>query len=377
MSYIYIYIYIYISFQHTLGRTLKLVTRSLQIVSESLNIISIYYKTNFIGCINDAYMRDDDVLVVLFKEYLQQPTLVRTLPTGKPVYGVAVLDAELFVVRRETAELEVYDCATSTPTRRLAIDGLVNPVDMAAGGGGVYVVDEGYVGRDDKVVHRVDAATGTATKWSLGGDVPYGISVTTTMTSSSGRDDKNSDVVVVVTFPDARRLKEYTGDGRLVRQVQLPDDITNPWHAVRLPASPTVGGARRYVVCHGWKTDALNRVCVVEENDDDDGRVVDAYGGPPGFGDGKLNVPIRLAVDGDGFVVVADVENRCVLLLSTAAGLSGDVGRQLLRRDGDRPSNPTRLCLDGRRGSLFVAECETDGQAYIGGEVLEFHVKDV
>ena len=295
------------------------------------------------------------VNIVLFTAvsapYLPNPELIDTLPEGGAIWGMTVLNDELFVVRRSAPQVEVYDADTLTMQRHLVVNELVGPNDMTscAKNNCLYISDGGYKGRNDQGVHKVHAQN-VPTKWSTTA-IPVGLSVT----SESGH--------VIVTCRLVRLIVEYTSDGEPVREICLPVDVTNPYHSVMLP-----GG--QFVVCHGDVVDQCHRVVVVGDN----GTVLRQFGGVKGRDVGELNSAVRLVVDGNDFIFVADHNNKRILLLSTAL----DGAKELVsRQDNHRPWKPRRLCLDVKRQRLYVAECLWDGQAFTIGEVLVFKVKNV
>ena len=155
---------------------------------------------------------------------------------------------------------------------------------------------------------------------------------------------------------EARKLKEFTTHGEQLREITLQPDIVNPWHAIQLSNS-------QFVVCHGDATDPVHRVCIV----DTDGRVIQSYGGPKGSATvGQLNVPCHLAVDKNGFIFVADLNNRRVLLLSPTLSYV----REIVSSD-QLKWKPRRLCLDSDRRRLYVAENEwKDGKCTAGRVVV-------
>ena len=92
-----------------------------------------------------------------------------------------------------------------------------------------------------------------------------------------------------------------------------------------------------------------------------DGNVLHSYGGAPGSGDGQLNYPIRLIVN--GFILVSDLVNDRVLMLSPSLTFV----RQIL----SSPRKPLRMCLDEATGRLYVADCkwDFDKKTYVSGQV--------
>ena len=164
----------------------------------------------------------------------------------------------------------------------------------------------------------------TTTKWPLN-DRPSGLSVTP--------DGSN----VLVTCYEVRKLKEYTRHGDLVKEILLQEDMIHPLHAVQLTSG-------QFLVCHGWPSDPLHRVFLV----DADGRVTKYSGGQKDLAARQMNGPGHLAVDQDGSILVVDVSNDRVLLLSASLD---DVKELIPRRDVTKRWGPLRQYLDERHGS--------------------------
>ena len=259
------------------------------------------------------------------------------MSSGKLVLGIAVLKAEVFVVRDETTAVEVYDAETLTLLRHLAATELVKPYDMTsnAKNGSLYIADGGHNGS----VHRM-TADGRTKYWKLR-DAPYGIA-----TAFDGRN-------VLVSFSETRKLREYTGDGKLVREILLDDSVVRPAHALQI--SKTL-----WAVCHGWASDRLQRVCIV----DAEGRVVKTHGDVAGSSSSSLDSPLRLALYSRRFLAVADVDNFRILLLGPSPS---DVRELISRHDVDRPWRPVRLCLDESRERLYVGD-------YSNNDILVFRI---
>ena len=108
---------------------------------------------------------------------------------------------QVFLVRQFTPEVEVYDTATLTLQRRLAVCGLAEPSDVAScvKYNCLYIADTGYTDGTNIFLHRA-GLSGATTKWPLN-DVPDCLSVTP--------DGSN----VMVTCDEVRKLKEYTTHG--------------------------------------------------------------------------------------------------------------------------------------------------------------------
>ena len=78
-----------------------------------------------------------------------------------------------------------------------------------------------------------------------------------------------------------------------------------------------------------------------------------------------MHVPAHLAVDRNGFVFVADLNNYRVLLLSPALTFV----REVLSRD-QLKRKPLRVWLDSDIRRLYVAVIKWESVAYIPGRVV-------
>jgi len=155
--------------------------------------------------------------------------VLATLPEGRPVWGVTSLDSLLYVLRgfKLSEQIEVYDTDRYRFQRRLTVPGLGGGNDIVACRHNrcAYICD-----RSNKCIHRVELPHGSAViNWPVN-DKPACLSVTGTHS-------------VLVTCDKMRKIKEFSTDGKLVRQIQLPEDMVSPRHAV-----PLFGD--KLVVCH-------------------------------------------------------------------------------------------------------------------------------
>jgi len=164
---------------------------------------------------------------------------------------------------------------------------------------------------------------------------------------------------VVVVCPSVRKIKEFSTYGQLLRELTLPDDVITPWHAIQL----TNG---QFIVCHGERGGAVNRVCTISA---DGQEIVRAHGGQRGSDTGQYDGPFHLAVDDNEFVFVADFYNRRVTLLSPTL----DFVRHVVSRDKLK-WDPRRLHLDVHRRRLYVAEDEFKDGELTAGRVVVFSV---
>ena len=260
---------------------------------------------------------------------------VHILPEGPPVMGVTTLGDQIYLLRLKGRDkIEVYNAATYCLNHCLTVTDSVLLTDMTSCKHFLclYIADSVV-----KCIHRQDLQ-GNATKWPVS-DTPDGLSV-------------NLDHNLIVICRYLRKINEFSPRGDLLRDVILPDDVTNPWHAIQLTSG-------EFFVCHGEWDDQIHRVCLVSA----DGReIVCSHGGQRGSDTDQYNVPARLAVD-DEFVFVVDRNNRRVTLLSPT--LNYIVLRQVVARDQVK-WKPERLCLDVQRRRLYVAaNCSTAGRVVV------------
>ena len=257
------------------------------------------------------------------------------LRTAEPVWGIACLNDQLYVLRSRLADqVEVYDIPNYSLQHHLPVPKLRGLADMASSSKChcLYLVD--CVARD---VHQVYVETGTSTTWPVNDD-PWGISVT------SSND-------VLITCDEACKLKIFSPTGNLLREILLYPDIMNPSHVVEMVD-------RNFVVCHGAEMDTLRRVCLINAD------------GSPGISYssevvGQVIKPCHLAVDRDGFVFVAD-GTGVVLVLSPKLGYMWEVaspGSYLNWK-------PWRLCIAGQR--LYVADNEFVDGKWSAGRVVVY-----
>jgi len=280
---------------------------------------------------------------------------------GKPVFGVACLDDEVYVLRRRTAELEVYNVTCYKLMRRLKVSKLHNPLDVATcvQTKNAYVVDgldpSGRVFAVDTQARSEDAAASSSSSnssivsWSVG-EMAMNVSVTSTAT-------------VVVTCGMVGQLREFTHDGQLVRQIALNAELVSAQHAVQLTAPDS------FVVCHGWMDDSLHRVCVVDAQDADSAPV-HVYGRNRGSAsNNSLHNASHISVDPQRrCVFVVDMGNRRIVALDSTLKLLADTPVLNKKR------LPSRMFLDAERCLLYVACNEWKDVFWTSGSVNVFSV---
>jgi len=273
-------------------------------------------------------------------------SVVHTMPEGGPVGGVMTLGEEIYLLREKASgrdQVEVYDVITYRLQRCLTVPNARGFEDMTSCEHCLCLYIGDYV---VECIHRLDLQ-GNAQQWPVR-DRPTRLSV-------------NADHNLIVTCRKVRKVKEFNPRGELVRDVILPRDVINPWHAIQLTSG-------EFIVCHGFIGDAVHRVCRISP----DGRhVVQSHGGQPGSDTGQYDGPSHLAVDDNEFVFVVDAFNRRVTLLSATLNYI----RQVVSCD-QLKGEPWCLCLDVRRRRLYVAdnEWDDDDDEYVAGRVVVFSV---
>ena len=143
--------------------------------------------------------------------------VVHTLPQGPSVKGVTSLDDEIYLLRdKEHDQIEVYNVTTFLLLRCLDVPNCreVDDMTICKHVRCLYISDHIAV-----CVHKVGLHDG-ATRWTVH-DKPAGLSV-------------NNAHNVLVTCRFVRKIKEFSSNGNLLREVTLPDDVINPWHAIQL-----------------------------------------------------------------------------------------------------------------------------------------------
>ena len=247
------------------------------------------------------------------------PTLTHVIPSqGRGgVSAVTSLDDDVFVVRRYSQQVEVYDAVTFTLQRHIAVSGLgPDTLSMTACARNKCL----YLSSYDSL-HRVELSGSNAVKkWSVASG-PTGLSV-------------NIAHNLVVACCEANKLQEYTTHGSLVRDIC----VTDPWHAIQLSTG-------NYVVSQHTSPGVVIVVGV-------DGLVIHNYGQSQRSDVGQMKHPSGLAVTKNDDIFVTDWGNNRILSINRSTGcvqelaLSVDSGIQW----------PRGLCLDESRGRLYVGE---------------------
>ena len=96
-----------------------------------------------------------------------------------------------------------------------------------------------------------------------------------------------------------------------------------------------------FVVCH--YDEDYHRVCII----DNTGEEIECYGGSRGSGMGQLNGPVHLAIDRNGSILVADMENDRIVQLDASLKYMNEFANL---------KDPYRLRLNEARGHLYVTD---------------------
>ena len=189
-------------------------------------------------------------------DYSNVSQLVHSIATGSAVAGVTCLGDEVFVLRQNKAQVDVYDVNTLTRLRQIPVSGLVYPQDIAscAINNWLYICD-----LNGKRVYRVEPK-GSSTNWTVDGN-PESLSITARCS-------------VLVTFRAQSKLAEFTPDGQLIREISLQQCAHEPSHSIQLTSG-------QFVVSHYG---GQHRVCLIAN----DGQVSQFYGGQAGSAAGQL-----------------------------------------------------------------------------------------
>ena len=270
--------------------------------------------------------------------------VLRTLPEGEPIWGVTSLDNLLYVLSgvKTSEQIEVYDMDSYRLQRCLTVPRLGAKADMTVCvyNSCAYISDS-----SNNCIHRVGLPHGVdVTNWPVN-DKLARLSVTDTHSVLVTCYEKKNEV---------RKIKEFSTDGSLLREIELPHDVTSPCHTVQLSNG-------QFIVSHGSPDDPVHRVCLIGS----DGHVVKSYGGPRGSGSQQMDAPCHFAVDMNGFVFVVDLHNYRVLLLSPELTYVRDV----VSRD-QLKSKPLRLCLDVNKRRLYIAVNKWENTKYTAGRVI-------
>ena len=234
--------------------------------------------------------------------------------------AVAIWNDKLYLPVPESPDIRVYNPEPFAYQRKITVTGMKGPYDVVASENVLFVSEY-----EDKFIHRVQFPEESVSNWTtVDGTIWMMLSIA-----------KNGNVIVANL--DHAKIFEYTSVGMFVREIavtRFDAVLTGLLHAVQC-----VGD--KFLVCHTAST--LHRVCMIDST----GRVIKCYGGKRGTGIGQLSWPYHLAIDRNGFILVADLDNdRIVQLDSSLEYISETVGIQ----------KPCRILLNEEGGRMYVLE---------------------
>ena len=256
------------------------------------------------------------------------PAVTHVIPIGDYVRGITSLGNDVFVLRCDSQQIEVYDAVTFKLQHCLAVPQLGSDsygLAVCAKNNCLYASDW-----SNSSVHRVELSGSNAvTKWSVAKQ-PAGLSV------------NNANNLLVVSNGEPK-LQEFTTQGTLLQTIQLQlGSGSHLWHAICVASG-------QFMVSYG--TD----VCLVDVK----GAVILSYEGQKGSELRKTSTPTGLAMDKHGNILVADKHNNRLLVidpsLTSAHVMSVSVDGGL--------NNPFSLWYDKSRGRLYIGEL-------LGGRVI-------
>jgi len=287
--------------------------------------------------------------------YFNVPKKVGQFGEGDPLYGIHHRKHMLYILRDLKSYVEVYDGQLKNDfIKNLQIDGLKLAYD--------------FVGSEDCrslfIADWMQKGNITTMSTKAQNDVKS-FSITETTDISLAPSYPSSDSDLIVTYTKAQKIKEYTRGGSLVREVKLPDEIVNPVQAIKL--SPAFGEG--YAVCHGYGETDQHRVCLLSNT----GEVTDCYGSNKGKGPDNLNICSRIAEDVDGNIIVADLNNKRIILLVKKNGKLR-FGKEIVR-EIDGLQGPTRIATYGPLLYVVDNTMNKAGSTAVSGRVLVYRVR--
>ena len=239
---------------------------------------------------------------------LLAPNICFSVKHGLPfvLKGIAMWNDKLYLLfpglLSQSPDIRVYNADSFKYQRTITVGGMKDPYDIVASDNVLYVSEF-----QDKLIHRIELPEESVSNWTVDG-VWLKLSIA-----------KNGNVIVACWNP--HKIFEYTSFGNLVREIvvnRFDTNLVELQHAIQMEGD-------KFLVCHAETTH--HRVCMI----DNTGRVIKCYGGNKGSGIGHVNMPTYLAVDRNGFILVADCDNnRIVRLKSSLEYISETVGIQKL-----------------------------------------------
>lgn len=246
---------------------------------------------------------------------------MKTIKTDHSVWGLALLNNELFVASINAVFLFVYNPVTFEKLRNVEMLGLAGPRDIASceSKSCLFIVNI----MSGSSIFCIYPNGKIRKQWEVPYE-PHNLSVT-----SSGN----------VLLTCNAKILEYSSDGELLKTLSLQAETFDmTWHSVLVSSG-------NFHICQGWMQSKYHRVLTVSA----EGDLIRSYGsGKKGSLKG-LNNPVYLTVDKDGCLLVADSSNHQIVLFSPNLVSS----RRLITR-AHKIFEPYRVLLDEKTGRLYV-----------------------
>jgi len=139
---------------------------------------------------------------------------------------------------------------------------------------------------------------------------------------------------LLVSCLTRNKIQEYTTIGDLVREIRLPDGVTDPWHAIQLSTGD-------YVVSQYTSPGLVSIVSA-------DGQVLRSFGRTKN----AMEYPVSMAINKAGDILVADRGNSRILAINSTLTSAQEFpipAETALRK-------PYALWLDEAHDRLYVGE---------------------
>jgi len=233
----------------------------------------------------------------------------------------------------EKGGVDVYNCNSLEHTRNIVIPDSKGLRSIVAWPRNKFSLHEDQAGwpqsnslyisdEIQREIYRYDLLQNETTHWSLGKRC-FGLSVTRTGN-------------ILVVLGDVNKINEYSPDGSLIHEIQLPSGFVCPQHCIQLSND-------QFLVSHIGEE---HLVCIVNAKGD----MVKFYDRPSGSEFGQLNKPRHMAVDEHDNILVVDENNRRVDMLDCDLNHLGCVPAGL---PGDQLRGPRAVFCDKR---LYIGD---------------------
>jgi len=251
--------------------------------------------------------------------FLNNPTLLYVLDGCERIQDITVLGEQLFVLPEWTNIVKVYNTINLKLTHQLKSGDSLSLYAIVACAHNNCL----YISRYNQL-YRFDLQLKAVTnRWSVDGRC-VGLSVTRSHT-------------LLVTFSYASRIKEYTADGVLIREIRPDSSIKDLQQCIQLSND-------QFVACSRSRESKHASVNIIDMN----GCIVQSYSNPAGSDVGPVH---RVAADTHSHVIVPDCYHDRVELLSPTLTHLG-----YIQIPGYKLDSPCALHLDELTHRLYIGE---------------------